>query len=56
MWQGNYLKAVPGACDPEFSANYFLQFFAVDELHDSQSADWNDEAWLQDLNLIVHPR
>jgi hypothetical protein len=56
MRQGNYLKAVPGACDPEFSANHFLQFFAVDELHDSQPADGNDETWLQDLNLIVHPR
>ncbi len=56
MRQGNYLKAVPGACDPEFSANHFLQFFAVDELHDSQPADGNDETWLQDLNLITHPR
>jgi hypothetical protein len=56
MRQGNYLKAMPGACDPEFSANHFLQFFAVDELHDSQPADGNDETWLQDLNLITHPR
>ena len=56
MRQGNYLKAMPGACDPEFSANHFLQFFAVDELLNRQPADGNDETWLQDLNLITHPR
>jgi len=56
MRQGNYLKVMPGACDPEFSANHFLQFFAVDELLNRQPADGNDETWLQDLNLITHPR
>ena len=56
MRQGNYLKAMPGACDPEFSANHFLQFFAVDELLNRQPADGNDETWLQDSDLIVHPR
>lgn len=56
MRQRNYVKAMPGPCDPEFSTNYLLQFFAVDELHDSQPAHRDDETWLQDLNLIVHPR
>jgi len=41
MRQGNYLKVMPGACDPEFSANHFLQFFAVDKLLNRQPADGN---------------
>jgi hypothetical protein len=56
MRQRNYVKAMPGAYDPEFSANYFRQSFAVDELRYSQASEGNDETRLEDLNLIVHPR
>ena len=56
MRQRNDVKAMPSACDPQFSANYFRQSFAVDELRYSQASHGNDETWLEDLNLIVHPR
>src|SRR6266436_4318275 len=56
MRQRNYVKVMSGACYLEFSANYFLQSFAVDELRYSQASHGYDETWLQDLNLIVHPR
>lgn len=55
MRQWNHVKAVPCAHAPEFAANNFLQFCALDELHDSQSTDWNDEPRSQDSDLIVHP-
>ncbi len=56
MRQRNYVKAMACACNTEFSANYFLQFFTVDELLDSQPSHGNDETRLQNPNLIVHPR
>ena len=28
---------------PKFVADHFFQFCAVDELHDGQSANWNDK-------------
>lgn len=56
MRQRNYVKVLSRACDPEFSADYFFQFLAVDELHDGQSADWNDKARPQNSDLIVDPR
>jgi len=56
MWQRNQVEAVPRAFHPKFTANYFLQFCAVDELHDSQSPDGNDETRPQDFDLVVHPR
>ena len=56
MRQRNYVKVMSGARNLEFSANYFLQFRAVDKLHDSQPPHGNDETRSQNLNLIVHPR
>jgi len=56
MRQRNYVKAMPRACDPEFSANHSPQFFAVDELRDSQPSHGNDETRSQNSNLVVHPR
>ena len=40
----------------KFAADYLLQFFAVDELHDSQPSYGNDETGPQNLNFVVHPR
>ena len=42
--------------DAKFAANYVFQFCTVDELHDRQSADWNNETRLQNPNLIIHPQ
>ena len=51
-----YVKVVPSTLNTKFAADYFFQLRAIDELRDSQPADGNDEMWLQDLNLITHPR
>ena len=56
MRQWNCVKAIPGACNSESSANYFLQFFAVDKLHDSQPSDGNNQTRPQNSDLVVHPR
>ena len=56
MRQRNQIEAVARMHDAKFAANYVLQFCAVDELHDGQSADWNDEMRSQDSDLTVHPR
>src|SRR6476660_2895248 len=56
MRQGNQVEAVASVRDAKFAANYVLQSSAVDELHDRQSADGNNETWLQDSNLIIHPQ
>jgi len=55
MRQWNYIKAVSRAFYAKFPTNHFLQFCAVDELHDSQSSDGNDETRVQNSDLIVHP-
>jgi hypothetical protein len=56
VWERNHIEAVPRAFNSKFPANYFLEFWAIDELHDSKSADGNNETRPQDSNLIVHPR
>ena len=55
MRQWNHIKAVFPACNPKFARDHFLEFCAVDKLHDSQSAYGNDETRLQNPDLIVHP-
>ena len=56
MRQRNQVEAVARMHYSKFVANYVFQFCAVDELHDRQSADGNNETWLQDSNLIIHPQ
>ena len=45
MGQGNQIETVCCAFHSKVATNHFVQFQTVDELHDGQSADWNDEAW-----------
>ena len=40
----------------KFAANYVFQFCTADELRDRQAADGNNEQWLQDSNLVIHPQ
>ena len=56
MRQRNQIEAVVRMHDAKFAANKVLQSCAVDELRDCQSADRNNEARLQDANLIIHPQ
>jgi hypothetical protein len=56
MRQRNQIEAVVRMHDAKFAANKVLQSCAVDELRDRQSADRNNEARLQDANLIIHPQ
>lgn len=44
MGQGNQIETVSCAFGAKLMPNYFVEFCAVDELHDGQSADWNDKA------------
>ena len=53
--QWNQIKAVSPAFHSKFARDHFLEFCAVDKLHDSQSADGNDETRLQNPDLVVHP-
>jgi hypothetical protein len=64
--QWNHIAAVPGACDPEFAADYLLQSVgqagsfpynrcAADKLHDSESAHGDDKTRSQNPDLVVHP-
>src|SRR6266542_401808 len=48
--------AMPCPFNTKSAADHFLQFRAVDELDDSQSANGNNEAWSQDFDFIIHPR
>ena len=56
MRQRNQIEAVARMHDAKFVANYVLQFCAVDELHDRQSADGNNETRLQNPDLIIQPQ
>jgi len=56
MRQGNQVEAVVCMHDAKFAANHVLQSSAVDELHDRQSAHRNNETWLQNPNLVIHPQ
>jgi len=56
MRQRNQVEAMARMHDAKFAANYVFQFCTVDELHDRQSADWNNETRLQNPNLIIHPQ
>ena len=56
MRQRNYVEMMPRTFYLKFAADYLLQFFAVDELHDSQPSYGNDETGPQNLNFVVHPR
>jgi hypothetical protein len=53
MRQWNQVAAVARMRDAKFAANYIFQFWAVDELHDRQSAHGNNETRLQNPNLII---
>ena len=55
MGQRNYVETVPCTCNTEFSSNYFLQFCAIDELRDRQSANGNNETRAQNSDFIIHP-
>src|SRR4029077_11762416 len=56
MRQRNQVEAMVCMHDAKFAANYVLQSSAVDELHDRQSAHRNNETWLQNPNLVIHPQ
>jgi hypothetical protein len=56
MRQWNQVEAVARTHDAKFAANHVLQLCAVDELHDRESPDGDDEARLQNSNLIIHPQ
>ena len=56
MRQRNYVEMMPRTFYLKFAADHLLQFFAVDELHDSQPSYGNDETGPQNLNFVVHPR
>src|ERR1700746_1066745 len=56
MRQRNYVEMMPRTFYLKSAADYLLQFFAIDKLHDSQASHGNDKTRLQDLNLVVHPR
>jgi hypothetical protein len=56
MRQRNQVEAVARMNDAKFAANYVFQFCTVDELHDRQAADGNNEARLQNPNLIIDPQ
>ena len=56
MRQRNQVEAVARMRDAKFAANYVSQFSTVDKLHDCQSTDGNNQTWLQNPNLIIHPR
>ena len=55
MRQGNYVETVSCTCNTKFSPNYFLQFCAIDELGDRQSANGNNETGVQNSDFIIHP-
>ena len=56
MRQRNEVEAEARMYDAEFAANYVFQSCTVYKLPDRQTADGNDEMWLQNPDLIVHPR
>lgn len=55
MRQRNYVETVLCTCNTELPPNYFLQFCAIDELGDRQSANGNNETWAQNSDFIIHP-
>jgi hypothetical protein len=56
MRKRDHVETVPCALNTKFAADHFLQFRAVDELHDSQPSNRNDETRPQNFDLIIHPR
>ncbi len=56
MRKRDHVEAMPCPFNTKSAADHFLQFRAVDELDDSQSANGNNEAWSQDFDFIIHPR
>jgi len=56
MRQWNHVEMMPRTFYLKFAADYLLQFFAVDELRDSQPSHGNDETRPQNLSLLMHPR
>ncbi len=56
MWKRNHVEAVPCPLNAKPATDYFLQLRALDELRDSQSTDWNNEARPQNFDFIIHPR
>jgi len=67
MRQRNHVEVVPCAFASKFAANHTFQsigeaisfsynIHTIDELHDSQSADRDDETRSQNSDLVVHPR
>ena len=55
MRKRNHVEEVPGALNTKSAADHFLQFRAVDELHDSQPTHGNNEARPQYFDFIIHP-
>ena len=55
MRQGNEIEACPAFRDGKAATNHIFQFYERNEVRDGQSADRNNETWLQDLNLVVYP-
>ena len=55
MGQRNKIETVLPAPRAKLATDYFVQFCAIDELSDGQSAHRNDELRPQDFDFIVHP-
>jgi hypothetical protein len=56
MRQRNEVESVARMYDAEFAANYVFQSCTVYKLPDRQAAYGNNEMWLQNPDLIMHPR
>ena len=56
MRQRNQIEMVACMDNKEFAADYAFQFCTLNESRDRQPTDGNDQARLQDSNLVIHPR
>jgi hypothetical protein len=55
MRKRNHVESVSRPFSSKSVTDYVFQFHAINELHNSQPAQGNNEAWPQNLDFIVHP-
>src|SRR6266513_2831810 len=56
MRQWDEVEDLVGPLRAKFAADHLIQFRALNELRDCQTADWNNQMRFQNLDLFVHPR